>query len=56
MCYLLDKGICTTGYQSGGSQRAPQSMINRRFMIVLRASPRGGHTEQPDVQTKVFRT
>ena len=45
-CWLLDSESSATQYRSGGNQPARQSMINRRFMIVPPALPRGGHAEK----------
>jgi hypothetical protein len=44
--WTLDRGSSATHYRSGGNQPAYQSMINRRFMIVLPALPRGGYAEK----------
>jgi hypothetical protein len=44
--WILDRGSSATHYRSGGNQPAYQSMINRRFMIVLPAVPSGGHAER----------
>ena len=52
---LLDRGSSATHHRSGGNQPAHQSMINRRFMIVPPALPRGGHAEQLERRARNFR-
>jgi hypothetical protein len=53
-CWPLDRGSSATNHRSGGNQPAHQSMINRRFMIVLPALSNSGHAEQLEQQAKDF--
>ena len=53
-CWTLDRGSSTTNHRSGGNQPAHQSMINRRFLIVLPALPSSGHAEQLEQTSKDF--
>jgi hypothetical protein len=53
-CWTLDRGSSATNHRSGGNQPAYQSMINRRFLIVLPALPSGGHAEQLEQTSKDF--
>src|SRR4051812_23299631 len=51
-CWTLDRGSSATNHRSGGNQPAYQSMINRRFLIVLPALPGSGHAEQLEQKSK----
>jgi hypothetical protein len=53
-CWTLDRGSSATNHRSGGNQPAHQSMINRRFLIVLPALPSSGHAEQLEQTSEDF--
>ncbi len=53
-CWTLDRGSSATKHRSGGNQPAHQSMINRRFLIVLPALPSSGHAEQLEPTSEDF--